>query len=48
MQWQFKLFEFNVSDIVCEDDDGDKYVDHKEFVVKMFGIDEYGKPHVFL
>ena len=43
MQWQFKLFEFNVSDIVCEDDDGDKYVDHKEFVVKMFGIDESGK-----
>ena len=32
MQWQFKLFEFNVSDIVCEDDDGD-----------IFNLDSYGR-----
>jgi len=42
MQWQFKLFEFEICDTILSIEEEDKYTDTKEFLVKMFGIDEYG------
>ena len=42
MQWQFKLFEFEICDTVLSIEEEDTYTDTKEFLVKMFGIDEYG------
>ena len=42
MQWQFKLFEFEICDTILSIEEEDTYTDTKEFLVKMFGIDEYG------
>ena len=42
MQWQFKLFEFEICDTILSIEEEDSYIDTKEFLVKMFGIDEYG------
>ena len=42
MQWQFKLFGFEICDAILSIEEEDRYTDTKEFLVKMFGIDEYG------
>ena len=44
-QWQFKLFEFEVKDVVDNNSDNQfsQGRDNKQFVVQMFGLDASGK-----
>ena len=44
MQQSFKLLEFNVyDDKLYSEDEENIYLDNKEFLVQMFGLNEYGK-----
>ena len=44
MQQSFKLLEFNVyDDELYNEEDGKKYIDNKQFLVQMFGLNEQGK-----
>jgi DNA polymerase elongation subunit (family B) len=49
MEYTFKLFEFNLQNEKLterdseEDSESNKYKDNKNFIIQMFGIDEYGK-----
>ena len=44
MQQSFKLLEFNVyDDELYNEEDSKKYIDNKQFLVQMFGLNEQGK-----
>ena len=39
----FKLYDYNIYDEQCFDDNYDKYKDNKKFVIQAFGINSDGK-----
>jgi hypothetical protein len=43
MQQSFKLLEFNVYDENKIEDEENIYIDNKEFIVQMFGLNQKGE-----